>query len=98
MPVFLADRPMINEIMKRTRKIKNNTLAIDAAPAAIPPKPNKAATKATTKKITVQRSITLSFNWLKKIVRPAFYISSHLFRHAPGLKFFLLFDTIGMFG
>lgn len=32
-----------------------------AAPAAIPPKPNIAAIIAIIKKVTVQRSITLSF-------------------------------------
>ena len=42
-------------------KIKNNTLAIPAAPAAIPPNPKTAAIIATTKKITVQRNIVISF-------------------------------------
>ena len=41
--------------------MKNNTLAIPAAPAAIPPNPKIAAIIATTKKITVQRNIILSF-------------------------------------
>ena len=54
----LLDRPKINERTKRTKKIKNRTLAIPAAPAAIPPKPNMAAMMATIKKITVQRNIT----------------------------------------
>ena len=40
-----------------TMKIKNNILAMPAAPAAIPPKPNMAAIIATIKKITVQRNI-----------------------------------------
>ena len=44
-----------------TRKIKNNTLAIPAAPAATPPKPKIAAIIATIRKITVQRNITFSF-------------------------------------
>jgi len=44
-----------------TKKIKNKTLAIPAAPAAIPPKPNIAAIIAITKKINVQRNIVLSF-------------------------------------
>ncbi len=48
-------------MMNSTKKIKNNTLAIPAAPAAIPPKPNIAAIIATTKKITVQRNIVLIF-------------------------------------
>ncbi len=50
--------PVIKEIKNRTIKIKNKTLAIPAALAAIPPNPNIAAMIATTKKITVQRSIT----------------------------------------
>ncbi len=40
------------------RKIKNNTFAIEAAPAAIPVKPNTAAIIAITKKITAYLSIT----------------------------------------
>jgi hypothetical protein len=40
-----------------TIKTKNKTLAIDAAPAAIPPKPNMAATIATIKKLNDQRNI-----------------------------------------
>ena len=41
--------------------IKNKTLAILAAPAAIPPKPNIPATMARIIKMTVQRSIILIF-------------------------------------
>ena len=41
----------------RIIKIKNNTFAIDAAPAAIPPNPNTAATIAIIKNITVHLSI-----------------------------------------
>jgi len=37
--------------------MKNKTLAIPAAPAAIPPNPKIAAIIATTKNITVQRNI-----------------------------------------
>lgn len=44
-----------------TKKIKNKILAIPAAPAAIPPKPNIAAMIATIKKITVQRNIVKGF-------------------------------------
>ena len=44
-----------------TRKIKNNTLAMPAATAAIPPKPNTAAMIAIIRKITVQRNIIVSF-------------------------------------
>ena len=54
--------PSINDKRKRTIKIKNNTLAIPAALAAIPVKPNMAATMATIRKITVQRNIGLCFN------------------------------------
>jgi hypothetical protein len=57
LPLLPAIRLNTNKI----RKIKNNILAIPAAPAAIPPKPNMAAIIATTKKIIVQRNITLSF-------------------------------------
>ena len=42
-------------------KIKNKTLAIVAAPAAIPPKPKIAAMMATIKKMTVQRNIVKGF-------------------------------------
>ena len=37
--------------------MQNKILAIEAAPAAIPPNPNIAAIMATTKKIIVQRNI-----------------------------------------
>lgn len=37
--------------------MKNITLAIPAAPEAIPPKPKMAATKAMINKITIQRII-----------------------------------------
>lgn len=53
--------PAIKEIRNSTIKIKNNTLAIPAALAAIPPNPNIAAIIAITKNITVQRSIIISF-------------------------------------
>jgi len=42
--------------------MKNKTFAIEAAPAAIPPKPNTAAIIATIKKITVQRNIVINFS------------------------------------
>lgn len=42
--------------------MKNNTFAIEAAPSAIPPKPNIAAMIAITKKITDQRNISLYLN------------------------------------
>ena len=47
---------------KRTRKIKNKILAIDAAPAAIPVNPNIPAMIAITRKIAAHFSIVVSFN------------------------------------
>lgn len=44
--------------------MKNKTLAIEAAPAAIPPKPNTAAMIAIIKNVTVQRNIILKFGYL----------------------------------
>jgi hypothetical protein len=58
----LADLPEISEIRNNTMKTKNKIFAIDEAPAAIPPKPNTAAMIATTRNITVQRNIVLSFS------------------------------------
>ena len=55
----LAPNSMV--ITNNARKIKNNTFAMEAAPSAIPPKPNIAAMIAITKKITDQRSIAFSF-------------------------------------
>ncbi len=45
-----------------TRKIKNNILAIDAAPAAIPVNPNIAAMMAITKNIMAHLSIINIFS------------------------------------
>ncbi len=42
--------------------MKNNTLAILAAPAAIPPNPKIAATIARIIKVTVQRNIHVFFS------------------------------------
>jgi len=53
--------PITSEITSRIRKMKKIILAIPAALAAIPPKPNKAATNAIIKNVTVQRNITLKF-------------------------------------
>jgi hypothetical protein len=53
--------PAIKLSTNNTRKIKNKILAIPAAPAAIPPKPNMAAIIAITRKMIVQRSISLIF-------------------------------------
>ena len=49
---------MIRDNTNSTKNTKNKILAMDAAPAAIPPNPNIAATMATIKNITVQRNIT----------------------------------------
>jgi len=49
-------------ITNNTRKIKNKTFAIDAAPAAIPPKPNNAAINAMIRNIITSRNIILSFS------------------------------------
>ena len=58
-PAFLL--PNTSEITKRTRKTTNRILAIDAAPAAIPPKPKTAAMMAIIRKATDQRSIIIKF-------------------------------------
>jgi hypothetical protein len=50
---------MTSETTNNTRKIKNRTWAMLAAPAAIPLKPNIAAMIATTKKRSVNLSIVL---------------------------------------
>jgi len=55
---FLNKLPT-RDTKNKTKKIKNKTLAIEAAPAAIPPKPNIAAIIATTKKVIDQRIIIL---------------------------------------
>ena len=49
--------PNIKTRINKTRKIKNNTLAIEAAPAAIPVKPNMAATIAMIKNMAAHLSI-----------------------------------------
>jgi hypothetical protein len=49
--------PKIKTRINKTRKIKNNTLAIEAAPAAMPVKPNMAATIAMIKNIAAHLSI-----------------------------------------
>jgi hypothetical protein len=50
-------RPPRSEATKRIKKMKNRILAIPAEAAATPPKPNTAATNATTRKISVQRNM-----------------------------------------
>jgi hypothetical protein len=54
--------PENREITNSTRNKKNMNFAIPAAPAAIPPNPNIAATMATTRNIIVQRNITWFLN------------------------------------
>lgn len=49
--------PNISVNTNNTMKIQNNTFAIEAAPAAIPPKPNMAAIIAITTKIMAHLSI-----------------------------------------
>lgn len=50
----------MRERRNNTIKIKNKILAIDAAPAAIPPKPKTAAIIAMIKNVTVQRNIKIN--------------------------------------
>ncbi len=58
---FVTDLPNIKDNKKSTIKMKNRIFAMEAAPAAIPPKPNIAAMMATTKNMTVQRNISFRF-------------------------------------
>ena len=53
--------PKSNDRTKSIRKMKKQIFAIPAAPAAIPPKPRKAAISAIIKKIIVQRNIIWDF-------------------------------------
>ena len=53
--------PRIKVITTKARNIKNMTLAIEAAPAAIPVNPNIEAMIAITKKINVHFNIVVSF-------------------------------------
>jgi hypothetical protein len=53
--------PNRSERINKTIKIKNNTLAMEAAPAAIPPNPKIAAIMATIRNVTVHLSITHQF-------------------------------------
>ena len=55
------DLPAMIDSKNNTIKMKKRIFAIDAAPAAIPPKPNIAAMMATIKKMTVQRNIVEGF-------------------------------------
>jgi hypothetical protein len=53
-------RPNNRETTNKTRKITNKIFAIPAAAPAIPPKPNKAATRAITRKKIDQDNIFTS--------------------------------------
>jgi hypothetical protein len=53
--------PNTSESTNSTKKIKNKTLAIEAAPSAIPPNPKMAATIAIIRNVTVQRNIGIKF-------------------------------------
>ena len=57
MPEPPARFPKNSDTTNRIRKMTNNILAMEAAPAAIPPNPNTAAMIATIRKITVHRNI-----------------------------------------
>ena len=59
--------PEINEMTNNTTKTKKSTLAIDAAPAAIPPNPKIAAIIAKITRITVQRNIVCSFKFIENV-------------------------------
>jgi hypothetical protein len=56
--------PSIAVITTRARNIKNNTLATDVAPAAMPVKPKIAAIIAITKKIAAHFNIVMRFKLL----------------------------------
>ena len=60
--------PASSMITNSTIKIKKNTLAIDAAPAANPKNPNAPAINAITKKIIAQRNIRFILNWMMQLV------------------------------
>lgn len=53
--------PAISEIINRTRKTTNNTLATPAKADAMLRKPNMPATMANTKKINAQPNILITF-------------------------------------
>lgn len=59
--VYFLSSPDNREMRNSTRKIKNSILAMEAAPAAIPPNPKIAATIATIKNINAQRNIAEGF-------------------------------------
>jgi hypothetical protein len=55
--LLTREEPAIKATTNNTKNTKNNILAIDAAPAAIPVNPKRAAIKATTRKISDHRNI-----------------------------------------
>jgi hypothetical protein len=62
--------PQTRLTRKNTRKMKNSILAIPAALAANPPKPNKAATSEITRNMSVHRSIITSIFRQPEIASP----------------------------
>src|SRR5687767_8165795 len=58
----LRNPPATRLSTNRTRNTKNRILAMPAAPAAMPPKPNRAAINATTRNISAQYNMVLSSN------------------------------------
>ena len=54
--------PTIRLITSNTTNMKKRIFAMDAAPAAMPPKPNTAAIKATTRNVIIHRNIIISFS------------------------------------
>jgi hypothetical protein len=62
-------KPSIAVITTNAMKTKNIILAIEAAPAAIPVKPNSAATIAITKKTAVHFSIIFCFYYYLSVFK-----------------------------
>ena len=58
---YFRNKPVNSDIRNNTIKMKNKILAMEAAPAAIPPNPKIAAMMATIKKISAQRNIIIQF-------------------------------------
>jgi hypothetical protein len=66
---LLTRFPKRSDTTNKTRKIKKQILAIEAAPAANPPKPRIAAISAITKNIIVQRNITDYFTMINIVLK-----------------------------
>lgn len=60
--LFTSDVPAIKATTNSTKKTKNKIFAIEAAPAAMPVNPKRAATNAITRKMSDQRNIVLVFS------------------------------------